>query len=349
MSIELKDCGIYIPVPIPTKNENKVCEKDCNDNDENHSSSMITKLRMFDFFCKNEIDVCSILEKKRCEREKKYFQLLKKIRRVQFMNQNYEKNKNNKDMDYNVIMMYKHCANEDTLLNIRAFFSQPCSSLRLYKHTIISSFKNLLSAVQVLEEECIVFPRLSEDCVCIDKKTGDILLSNLNKSLLMNEERKRFLINNINSTSCNQNNYQTGYTVEQYILRYMNENELISLSAGNIDEVVMGWSSSLSIVEPSIKEELKDCFISLINQSRATIFSRILELSNTWTSYGLCVLYFYFIQQLIHENRNDIFLQRFSRFLRNEIEKNPFQRRGSKYLLECFDTLIYGIKREEWV
>jgi hypothetical protein len=330
--VDLKDCGIYVPI-----------QKNGIIHEKEEDTQMITKLRQFDFFCNNEIEVSSILKERNSEREKRFFQLFKKIKRVQFMR---EKEKDNEDFDYHVIMMYNNSA--ETLLSIQAFFSQSSytSIRRQYKYNIITSFKNLLSAIQVMEEEYIVFPRLTEDCIYVDKKTGDILLSNLNKSLVINEERKSNLTKNGYKYDKQQKMYDSGYTVEQYIMRYMNENELVSLSAGNIEDAIAFWKRSLSFIDISIREEFKRSFISLINKSKASIFSRILGLSNTWSCYGLCVLYYCFIQEMALK---DIFFQHFSHFLKNVIEEQPFQRRGSKYLLECFDTLVYGLKREEWL
>jgi hypothetical protein len=323
MKLDAKDYGIFIVDPTkPRPIEEKQEKKD------------ITKLRKFDPSCTNEIKITSVLKERK--REKKFFHLFEKTKRVQFMNKTYKNAE-----DYHVIMIYPSL--DDNFVNFDTFFSNTNISRR-YKYNIINSFKNLLRAMLVLEEEHIVYPRITVDCIHIDNLTGDILLGNLNKTLLIKEDN-----NNERKSNPIQGFDLNGYTIEQKLLSFMNENELASLSVRDIEEVILSWLgaefSSLSPENKYIFDELRVGFLSLVNQTREVIVVRILEMSNTWNSYGLCVLYYYFMERT---GGSDVFFRGFSRFLKEKIEEPPFQRSSLQKLMIDFDTFIYGLNREQW-
>jgi hypothetical protein len=329
MKLNAKDCGIFIVDPTKPR---PIADE------EKQEKGYITKLRKFDTSCTNEIKVTSVLKERK--REKKFFHLFEKIKRVQFMNKIYKNAE-----DYHVIMMYPSL--DDNFVGFDTFFSNTNISRR-YKYNIINSFKKLLRAMLVLEEERIVYPRITVDCIHIDNLTGDILLGNLNKTLLMkednNDERKS---NSIQGLDLN------GYTIEQKLLGFMNENERASLSVRDIEEVILSWLgaefSSLSPENKHIFDELRVGFLSLVNQTREVIIGRILEMSNTWNSYGLCVLYYYFTREKMDgSGGSDVFFCGFSRFLKEKIEESPSQRSSLQKLMVDFDTFIYGLKREQW-
>jgi len=329
MKLRAKDCGIFI---VDTTKTRPISDE------QKQEKKYITKLRKFDTSCTNEIKMTTVLKEKK--REKTFFHLFEKIKRVQFMNKTYKNAE-----DYHVIIMYPSL--HDNFLGLDSFFSNTNIS-RCYKYNIINSFKNLLQAMVVLEEEHIVYPMITVDCIHINNSNGDILLGNLNKTIILNKndsnERKS---NSVQGYNLN------GYTIEQKLLAFMNVNECASLSVRDIEEVILSWFdvefSSLSPENKHIFDELRGGFLSLVNQTREVIIGRILEMSNTWNSYGLCVLYYYFMREKMDEvGGNNVFFLGFYQFLKEKIEEPPFQRSSLQKLMVDFDTFIYGLKREQW-
>jgi hypothetical protein len=236
---------------------------------------------------------------------------------------------NNKNTNF-ILLKYK------IKKNFKPFFLINFSTIQEIK-TFLFSFQSILDKLFLLKENNIHFIGFNHNNIKINAN-NDCIICNFENSISTN-------INDYLDEQCLDEDY-IFYPIEYHFLRYLINKKINAPTLETIEKFVEEWESKMnSFFDENSFSEKKNKFIKkiypFINKKIQTIYNFINKNINTWSLYGMNILFLYFLYNSIHKNE---IIEKLVDFIIFHINRETDI---DNYKL-LFEELIFSIKEEEW-
>jgi hypothetical protein len=322
----------------------------------------ITSIKHYDFFCRNEIDVCRIITKQ--EGFQYFFSPVVGYKKVKlsengamlYENQVQETIQLDKiylNMDYYIPSSHL----KKTFTEYYGFSSglRDFMTKKQYLLNLVQSFQFGLKTMYKLNQTKLVHMQLfPKNILFMDD--DKMILTNFSRSFhLENIKQERNIINQLFSTHDVKNIY---LPLEAHLLSFMKTKNLGSLSLSNIEEVAYSWKNAIkqSSIGGYLTEEYfgeEPFFLSLLsltNKRQREIEDKILDYSKGWNAYAYGILFLQlcrFFETLVPNAHR--FSKSFVFELQNLIHVNPNERKELDLVSKDTMNSIFKIEESEWM
>jgi hypothetical protein len=237
---------------------------------------------------------------------------------------------NNKNTNF-ILLKYKINKNYNTF-----FFNKDFSIQNISK--IIFSFRSILDKIILLKENNIHFVGFNYNNVKINEN-NDCILCNFENTI--STDFSDFF----DFSDFLEENY-IFYPIEYHFLRYLFEHKINSPTLETIESFAEEWESNMNFIfDKKSFSEKKHFFIKnfypFINQKVEKVYNYINKNINSWSLYGMNILFLYFLYNFFSKNE---IIEKIIDFITFHIN---CQTSIDNYKL-LFEEMIYSIKEEDW-
>lgn len=340
-----------------------------NTTNENNSvqSKVINRIVEKDFFIENEIYISNYI--KNIFFYRKYFFIPIKSQHLHLINIADEDNEDNSH-DYQIILDGRMKTPSNKI--ILQYENVQFKSFKNYLFLISQSHKNIffiqqlfyiyekiLQSIQILISNNIFHNHLIDENILF-KYSNSIhhfpIISNFSFSIKINSS----ISNTIKHFLLDYDPSYIQWPIELHTLAFINKRKLISISIGNINEIVSDLANNNFIFE-NFNDSVKNKFITdginylkkYINCKYDTILNDALSYWSTWDNHALSAMYLPIIINLHkkikhHSGKNITFCTSFMKLLLKNMSYNPANRLSIIDNLLQFNTLINNISKNEY-
>jgi hypothetical protein len=302
------------------------------------TTKQFTKIKILDFYTKNEIIMSKIIEKLNDYHQ--YFHIILKYSMINLSEVDNTLSLIKRENPEKTIFLHYSLYNIDSFTSFTQFFLEKRKNQRNLILNIIYSFKCLLKSIQILSNNNIVHFLLTPENILFNEFELPFI-TNFSHSFdfkKLNEERISYLFSEINTKS-------SFFPLQAHICTFLlNHSNL--LSKNNIEQICDKFfkQNNAEFLGVDLKKCKENNFFSLqhyINKPKEEVINDIIiNFSSIWDVYSLCIIYLNLLNSL------DIscqFIEYFQDFLR-EIIPELFLKRENKRihsdLLEKFEKMV---------
>ena len=318
-----------------------------------------------DFFCQNEIYISNrIINIPSYDQYfspviKKSYLKIRELHDEDLLQEQYQ-NRENEDKQYMLLTYLDYGINN----SFYQYFYNKQNQLvpKKYLLTLIDTYKYLLSSLQILDNQDIVYLNITPKNILFDLNNKPIL-TNFDKSFhiqTMNEERKSNLFSKYDPS-----NYFL--PIEIHMLCFLQHSSSnISISMMNIETVCndyIQWGlKPLNIFSPEFIEHFKTSTVlslqSFINKPKDEIITGIIQqYCVTWDKYSLSMMYFSLLTGIFNNKNKNIsknisknkFVRGFSELLIQNIHINTRKTITIQKNASLFNEFMYSVGYEELI
>jgi len=328
---------------------------------QTHQKKNKNTTKKSDFFCQNEIYISNrIITIPNYDQYfspviKKTYLKIRELHDEDLLQEQYQ-NRENEDKQYMLLTYLDYGSNN----SFYQYFYNKQNQLvpKKYLLTLIDTYKYLLSSLQILHNQDIVYLNITPKNILFDLNNKPIL-TNFDKSFhiqTMNEERKSNLFSKYDPS-----NYFL--PIEIHMLCFLQQSSSnISISMMNIETVCndyIQWGlNPLNIFSSEFIEHFKTSTVlslqSFINKPKDEIITGIIQqYCVTWDKYSLSMMYFSLLTGIFNNKNKNIsknkFVRGFSELLIQNIHINTRKTITIQKNASLFNDFMYSVGYEELI
>jgi len=328
---------------------------------QTHQKKNKNTTKKSDFFCQNEIYISNrIITIPNYDQYfspviKKTYLKIRELHDEDLLQEQYQ-NRENEDKQYMLLTYLDYGSNN----SFYQYFYNKQNQLvpKKYLLTLIDTYKYLLSSLQILHNQDIVYLNITPKNILFDLNNKPIL-TNFDKSFhiqTMNEERKSNLFSKYDPS-----NYFL--PIEIHMLCFLQQSSSnISISMMNIETVCndyIQWGlNPLNIFSSEFIEHFKTSTVlslqSFINKPKDEIITGIIQqYCVTWDKYSLSMMYFSLLTGIFNNKNKNIsknkFVRGFSELLIQNIHINTRKTITIQKNASLFNEFMYSVGYEELI
>lgn len=312
----------------------------------------ITIIKEYDFFLQNEIKNNKII--KNIKNYYNYFNIIlnteflkvddinKNINIIKNFVDNFNFNKKYCCVEYNCI--------ENDIIYLKTFFKSIKTSKYFIFH-LIDSYTHLLEGLLLLDKNNICHFNISNSSILFNINSLKPYICDFNlafdTNVLVNTIKSNYDFNFLLKLLNKYNNY-TLKPIELHLLYFILNNNLITLSYSNIEEIIQNYIKNIEIFKlfsekykKDYYEAALDFFKVYVNENRNTIIIDILTFIDTWDNFSLSIIYLYLIGNTIrYLSLQNTIINEIAVFLNRNIHANPKKRLNIQKLNENMCDLM---------
>ena len=316
----------------------EMLEKEKNEEENDFEKEKLERniLKLYDFFCKNEIKISEKIKKIPYYYTKFYIiEGCNEVKIGELSKTQFNAAKiHSQDEKYVLLKYNNEC------------FERPKSYwLKYFGHDffyqIVESYICLMKSLIQLNENDICFFNLCVNNFVFDKN-GKIRLKNFEKSIIKSEIDEKY----IEKIILKMEDFTTK-PLEVHVLYYLFKNDMDTLSMTTIEPICSYFVGNLKILdlfsEGYREKYLEECIKSLkkfINLPIKEIIKIILNEINTWDNYSLSIIFFHIFANIIKVfSLRDTFITKLSKILLNNIHPEPSKRGSLQSTLDKYKQI----------
>jgi hypothetical protein len=313
--------------------------------DENNNNEFISKIRVQNFLSINEIKICDVI------RTIPYYQnrynilyIYEPINIGQFNGKILEKLETTHNTNINTkYLIFQYKKSDYTLFHEFLFQIKTPKSLIFF---VTETYSFLLNSLIELYNNGICFLDLSYKNIVLSVEYREkpilVRFQNCLKTTSLDEHSISKIIEGVND--------YTYKPLELYVLFYLINNELNTISYSLIEEVCEFYITSLTVLKIFSLEYQTNfknlCINSLkkyLNQPKIIIVNDILKHHSTWPNYSLSLLYLHIVGNMLRVfSFKNTFINQFVIILSKNIRPDPTERESLMGTLEKYEKLYYA-------
>ena len=314
-----------------SNNKRKINKKQDDSDDENQ-----TKIAVYDFFSKNEINISEIIEE--IPDYTNYYDVFVDYDFID-ISKIGEKIIENVDLDTKYIVFNY---NDEKRIGFRDFLFDLPFEKKQFIYNILNTYTILLASLSKLNEHNICFFGLNTDNIGFSHYSRPFLANYVN-SIHIPDLNVSYIQNII----ANIDNY-TYKPLEIHVLFYLIVNDEETLSMSFIETICSNYVKNMDILvlfSQNYRESYeKTCVETLkkyINKPKTAIIADILKYSQYWDNYSLSILYLHIIGNITNIfSLKGTFMNKFTMLLIKNIHPNPLKRETLRETSKNYDKLF---------
>lgn len=313
---------------------------------------IVTKIKSYNFFARNEININNLLHL--LDQKRNRYITIKKATKLRINEVDGDIIKKTEISKGNEYIMIKYEENEGEYIEgITRFLYN--KGEKEYIYGVIESYFYAIKTFYQLQKEGVIYYNFSsENMKFKDIYNPHCLLNDFEASLM---ERKIKLNENTNTTNKQEiieyfynfimkpQNF-TFKAFEVHVLFYLYKMEEQYLSKYKITQIIDKYEDNVRSIlkgqtEKMIKQECHKYMEQYINKNKEEIMIQLISHYKTWDNFSVSILYLHLVENIIQGYKTQMrFMSKFQDILNQNLSPNPNQRMTIEETIKKFNDLF---------